>query len=358
MLTRILNDIREIGLRTAIGRVATALVFSANHGGLCRRQGWFDARQYRHQIPWPLRAWPLTHFLLYGWRDGKTPVEGYDNTRAVAGYPYSASTMQTPLEAYVLVGRFIGREFLAPDRTPMDPIRLAPPDAAADAALVVHAHYREELAAIAHKIAGMRLRCDLYVTTSHQDAWVERCLGDHGVTPVQVIRGPNRGRDFAPFVALLAAGLAERYPLIGKVHTKRSGHVDRGAAWFAASIESLLSDRTLARLRDCADPPLGLLAATGQLGGDITGITNRDRLAWLCARAGLGMPDSLTFPHGSMFWVQSAALAPLTRLGLSMEDFEAEAGQLDGTLAHALERFIGACCIQQGWAMAEAAPKR
>ena len=43
-----------------------------------------------------------------------------------------------------------------------------------------------------------------------------------------------------------------------------------------------------------------------------------------------------------------SALRPLLDLGLRLDQFEPEAGQTDGTLAHALERWIGVVIQQQG----------
>ena len=344
--------IRQVGLGTAIRRLGWCLMFSAGYGRLCRAQGWFEPGFYRRQIHWTQRGWPLLHYLLLGWHQGGRPAPRYDPDRATAGYPYSQTTLLSPLEAYVLVGRFAGREYFAPDTTPPDLPDLPEKAAAGDAALVVHAHYEAEFRAIVERVAALTRRPDLYVTTSRRDDWVARVLHDHDLAPMQILRGPNRGRDMAPFAALLAAGLADRYAVIGKVHTKRSPHLTRGESWFRQSIDALLDDAEMARLSGAGR--LGLLAPDGCLDGELTGRTNADRLALLCARSGLPAPAAdLVFPHGGMFWARAAALTPLADLDLRADAFEAEAGQLDGTLAHAVERFIGCACRASGFDMAE-----
>ena len=48
----------------------------------------------------------------------------------------------------------------------------------------------------------------------------------------------------------------------------------------------------------------------------------------------------LEFPSGSMFWGRSAAIRPLLDLGLTYDDFPDEGAQVDGTIAHAIERIV------------------
>ncbi len=85
---------------------------------------------------------------------------------------------------------------------------------------------------------------------------------------------------------------------------------------------------------------------------------NRRRVAALAGRAGLPPPwneadDGFEFVAGSMFWFRPQALAGLAALAVEPGEFEPEAGQRDGTLAHALERFVGFAVAAAGFRIAE-----
>ena len=56
-----------------------------------------------------------------------------------------------------------------------------------------------------------------------------------------------------------------------------------------------------------------------------------------------------------MFWLRPAALRLLLDAHLEVAEFEAEAGQLDGTLAHAIERVFSLSASAGGFSTLSAA---
>ena len=59
------------------------------------------------------------------------------------------------------------------------------------------------------------------------------------------------------------------------------------------------------------------------------------------------------FVAGSMFWFRVSALASMLELDLGPDRFEDELGQVDGTLAHAIERFFAVCAERHGYVVEE-----
>ena len=49
-----------------------------------------------------------------------------------------------------------------------------------------------------------------------------------------------------------------------------------------------------------------------------------------------------------MYWIRGFVLQGLRSLNLSAADFETEAGQVNATTAHAIERLVGVLALESG----------
>ncbi|WP_302675380.1 rhamnan synthesis F family protein, partial [Stenotrophomonas sp. GbtcB23] len=169
----------------------------------------------------------------------------------------------------------------------------------------------------------------------------------------EVMAFANQGRDVLPFLHVANRLLEEGEDVVLKLHTKRSTHMQHGAQWRQELLRQLLGDGHGAQAvaRFAQDRQLGLLAPAGHLlpVREYVGANNAT-LQRLQVRLGL-QKDILgaQFSAGSMFWVRLAALRPLLDAHLPPSAFETEQGQIDGTLAHALERTLGAVCLEAGF---------
>ncbi|WP_448482681.1 glycoside hydrolase family 99-like domain-containing protein [Pseudoxanthomonas mexicana] len=216
-------------------------------------------------------------------------------------------------------------------------------------AVVIHAWYADELKQILDALLACNLDIRLLVTTSVERAPDIRHALGNSAFQFEIVAFDNRGRDVLPFLSVLER-LIDMDDVVLKLHTKRSPHRADGAR-LRTELLSALCDP--ARARDFA----GLLSGPGDVGmvackahyhpvQRMIG-ANQSSLERLSSR--LEIPFPSTFPAGSMYWLRSAALQPLLDLGLRTWEFEAEEGQIDGTLAHAIERVVAQVVETSGY---------
>jgi lipopolysaccharide biosynthesis protein len=130
-----------------------------------------------------------------------------------------------------------------------------------------------------------------------------------------------------------------------KIHSKKSKHRVDGDVWRIDLYDKLLGSPEVVnsilyaledRLSIGLIGPAGHMVSSGYYWG-----SNATNVARLGRKLGFEAETmQYEFAAGTMFWAKVAALAPLLELSLSRDDFEPEAGQLDGTLAHAIERTL------------------
>ncbi len=225
-------------------------------------------------------------------------------------------------------------------------------------AAVVHCYFPELLPEIVDHLRSIPVPFDLLVTNAtgaHLEvdtSTVER------VRSVRVFDVPNHGRDILPMVFLVNSKALDPYDLVVKVHTKKSEWRQEhelggsGEQWRAALLGELLGsqEQICAILeRFAREPHLGILTAAGSVLGPEMWGDNQTVARTLLRRLEMPLVESdLRFASGSMYWVRGFVLQGLRSLNLSAADFEEEAGQVNATTAHALERIIGVLAGEAG----------
>ncbi|MDI9238748.1 glycoside hydrolase family 99-like domain-containing protein [Lysobacter sp. LF1] len=226
--------------------------------------------------------------------------------------------------------------------------------------LVVHAWYPDVLDEIIGMLVSGAHRFRVIVTTSAEKvAQVRAMIDKHGIE-AEIEAVENRGRDILPFLRVADRLLNEGEQLVLKLHTKKSPHRHDGDAWRSQLIGHLLSpsrvDGIVRAYRE--DSGLGLVAPEGHVQplGFYWG-ANEGNVRYLASRLGIAAPevDSDDFISGSMFWARLEALRPLLDAHLDDWEFEAEAGQVDGTFAHAIERVFALAARDAGYRVRSAA---
>ncbi len=219
--------------------------------------------------------------------------------------------------------------------------------------VVIHAWYADAFDEILTALQDTKLDWRILVTTSPDRLQMMREVLAARGSNAEVLVFENRGRDILPFIQAAEFLIEEGVDFVLKLHTKRSPHLQDGDAWRRDLVSNLLDiesvSTSLSLFSEHDD--IGMVVAAKHLlpvrdhmGG------NSESMQYLERRSGLFiLANEALFPSGSMYWVRLEALRPLLDAHLRPSEFEAEVGQTDGTLAHAVERFAATCVQNSGF---------
>jgi len=267
------------------------------------------------------------------------------------------------LPALAALTRLLSEPALSAAHGQPAPGELLPAGLRARIAVCLHLYYPETWPEFEAAFAAIPEPFDLFITIPSFAATPVLAHIVRSQPGVRVLAAPNRGRDVLPFLRLLAGGHLDSHDWVCKLHSKKSPHMAAGNAWRQRLLDGLLGPREriaslLQRLR--SDPTLGLWAPAEHwmqgddarwLGSNGASMQRLTRLTGLSAG-----PARPPYVAGTMFWVRPAALQRLRALGRQAEAFEAELGQTDGTLAHAVERGVALDVSASGQRLADCTP--
>lgn len=346
---------------------------------------WFDPAFYVRQQPMA-SAHPggvVAHYMDIGWREGADPSEHFSTAAYLECNPDVRENKTNALLHYITLGRQEGRnpkptpqlvptglerfghieyggtgELIKFDKQADIPVTL-------NISIAVHLHlfYTEMADEFCQYLANIPTAFHLFLSVPEGRG--NACeLADHfrsklaHCSHVTAVNTVNRGRDIAPFLVTFGSALLS-YDVVLHLHTKRSPHSPKHAGWRRYLLHHTLGNSSVvAQIISAfqADTALGLIqppyhpeVRSQPKWGD-----NRRRVSEALNRLGLSYtgdtcPD---FPAGSFFWARTDALRPLLDGGFALEEFDEEAGQTDGTLAHGIERLFGLVPLLRGYTVA------
>lgn len=224
-------------------------------------------------------------------------------------------------------------------------------------AVHMHLYYEDLLEEFCGYLNHITQAFDLFISCKQgadQEQILQLSQNIHNVREITIKETINRGRDIAPFYVLFRDELMQ-YECLLHIHSKKSLYTGQEKAeWRHWALDGVLkNEKTVAEILHYllhAEPKAGLIY------GEMTDTLPLGALHWLrneakgrelSKRLDIEFDNGMFFyPVGSFFWVRTEAIRPLFDLKLTYEDFDEEKGQIDATMAHALERII-ACLVRQ-----------
>lgn len=168
----------------------------------------------------------------------------------------------------------------------------------------------------------------------------------------------NRGRDVAPFICVFGKKICE-YDYIFHVHSKKSLFTGgEQTDWRRYLMDGLMGSEDIVRQNF-------YLMETGEKAGIIypetfpnmpyqghTWLQNKQARDELLSRIGvMGRTEDIyiDYPMGTMFLARVDAIRQFFQADMRADEFPKEAGQTDGTIAHAFERCLSLVCRYNGY---------
>ncbi len=334
---------------------------------LASSSGLFDQKFYLQSHPTlhPLfRAFPLRHFILWGERMGLQPNPGFSSENYLRLNPDVARAGVPAFRHFLERGQQEGRPITASvlENLPMCAVpvlRFDPDRPKAPQAIALHLYYPDLWPEFEQRLLALDFAYDLFVTITWRgpdsDALAAQIRDRFPAAFVLAV--PNHGRDVLPFFRLLNAGAFDGYRAVCKLHSKKSPHRVDGDAWRRHLVDGVVPDAKAHALLDrfLADRSAAMLVADGQaLDVDSWWGSNRDMTRDILRRIECQAALSdMRFPAGSIWWAKPVVIGMLKALRITPEMFAAEQGQVDGTLAHALERAMGGIVRMAGMRVAQ-----
>lgn len=212
-------------------------------------------------------------------------------------------------------------------------------------AVVAHIFYIDLCEEIKKYLSNIPGKVDLFISTDAESKKldIERYFSDFNKGALDIRVFPNRGRDIAPTI-ICFKDVYCNYDVFLHIHSKKSLYNSDMNDWREYSYQTLLGTeetvKSILFLLQYGDIGFVFPQHFEKIRESIRWGANYKNTQQLLSRMNVNInkKNLLEFPSGSMFWARSKAIESILKLNLTLEEFQEENGQIDGTLAHAIER--------------------
>ena len=214
-------------------------------------------------------------------------------------------------------------------------------------AVQIHLFFTDVIQELLNEVNEIPYAYDCYISTDSEEKkeiikkeFVPYCTAQ----TVKIEVYPNKGRDVAPFLMQMKDVIGN-YKYIAHLHTKKSETVDFGEQWRQFLFHNVCGGRKYLYAlfeRMEQNEKLGLIIPPVypviEKGAEWAGTKNDMDRILKSIGGNITLPEHPVFPAGTMFWAKTDAVKPLFEIGYTQDDFPDEAGQVNYTLAHVIER--------------------
>lgn len=224
-------------------------------------------------------------------------------------------------------------------------------------AIILHLYYIDMWPYFSEKLEYMMETgaYDLIVNVPHTDREsrteaYNRIKGDYPAATI--LYTPNQGRDVLSFLKISKKLVELEYDYILKLHSKKSPQRGDGKDWSDEIVSRLVAndgkklesiEAAFSKEKTSIIGPAGSYVPLTTYYND-----NQPKFHWLFSeifgRSAADEVNATNFDYGffagTMFWVRLSAVKSIFDLPITVNHFPPESAQLDGTVAHALERLL------------------
>lgn len=349
--------------------------------------GLFDKQWYLNRYPDVKEAGldPVRHFILYGAKEGMQPNSLFATKWYLSKHPEIAGTGINPLIHYTRFATVEGHDpnplfnslwYLRqnPDvaKSGINPLAhyihwghaekrsLLEPDLPATltltktekVAVICHVYYTEMWTQLSTCIRNIPVTYDLYVSIpSSVPVELRKKIGsDFPSAHIKIVE--NIGGDIYPFMFFLKEIYQKGYTVFCKIHTKK-GTTGYREIWKDALLFAVLGSKpvviNILNAFDANDDLAHVGSALLYKSAKTHDGSNRPFMEQIHAvlYPEGEFPNDFGFFAGTMFWGRTKVFIPLAQAIREHFPFEKEKLEIDGQLAHAVERMFGAVVFKE-----------